>query len=597
MTTTFRGRRLRKATQPFPDESMRGLVCRALGDHGVPNSWTVLKLVGQLHRNVVSIAEDPELDVRELARILRLDADELLARRYVDLGDRRRLFFGMEIPSAAIEDRIRRFSPAGLAKSPHVRSLWELRDIPFCGETWDMLTDKCRCGVAQRFVRLNGVHRCDDCGRPLSLAPTEQVPVDVRADLSLITGIASPVAKTRQEAISRLPDAIRAAESGAIYQAIVRLRKALAGPDPQAAQDLRALASACAAMLEWPTGIRRLDAGPEIKRSTWKKAIDAYLAIGAPKGEDAPIAETDMDHGSGRPAKRAKPATSFRNGLIGMHPATKLTGLAPNTLLTARDRGQLGRYERSFGERVLPAFDPAELATFADAFRRSMTVGAIGVRLGLGSWAVERIGHAGLLDAPAIRMNRDGIAFEQSAVTSLERAIASAAVRTVSDPVPLHRALLSIHGRTKPWGRFVAALLSGDVPYDLSGPGDQLFRRMRVAADAFEAEAFGADASELPIGPRGAVVVKQQALEMLNGDYNSDILRRIRGSGVNPVLYALEDVEALGRSAISSTELGWRRRKSTRRVHARLVHLGVPKMAKDFWSRPEIELLLEQRMI
>lgn len=597
MTATFRRRRLRKATLPFPDESMRGLVCRALGDHGVPNSWTVLKLVGQLHRNVVSVAEDSEFDVRELARILRIDVSELSARRYDDLGDRRRLFFGLEVPSAAIEDRIRRFSPAGLARSPHVRALWELRDIPFCGETWDMLTDKCRCGVVQRYVRLNGVHRCDDCGRPLSLAPTEQVPVDLQADLSLITGIASPIATIRQEAVSRLPDAIRAAESGAIFQAIVRLRKAVAGSQPHAAQDLRALASACAAMLEWPTGIRRLDAGLGIKRSTWKKAIDAYLALGDAEDEDAPIAKSAMDQGTGRRAKRPKPATSFRNGLIGMHPATKLTGLAPATLLAARDRGQIGRYERSFGERVLPAFDPAELASFAEAIRRSMTAGAIGARLGLGSWAVELIGQAGLLGPPALSRQPDEAAFEQGAIISLEQAIASAVVQTVSEPVPLHRALLSVHGRTKPWGRFVAALLSGDVPYDLSGQGDQLFRRMRVAADAFEAGAFGAEASERPIGRRRAVIVKQQALELLNGDYNSDILGRIRGSGVNPVLYALEDVEALGRRAISSTELGWRRRKSTRRVQPLLDRLGVPRMAKDFWSRPEIELLLEQGRI
>jgi hypothetical protein len=232
-----RVRPLRKATTPIEGESARGLVCRALGDHGVPLSFNVLRRIGMQHRNVVTISEDADIDVEELARIIRVDADEIEERRYRPLGRKRYSFFGLELPSRAIEKRVRRFSPGSLSTSPHCRAIWELRDLPFCPESWELLLDRCVCGVKQGWIRLNGVHRCDDCGRLLSKMPTHSVAQNLREALSIASGLASPLLKDQEAARARLPLSLRGVDRARLFECVLRLRRALAGDAPGIDED------------------------------------------------------------------------------------------------------------------------------------------------------------------------------------------------------------------------------------------------------------------------------------------------------------------------------------------------------------------------
>lgn len=586
MTSGPRRRRLRTPTIAVADESARGLVCRALGDHGVPRSWTVLQLVGLQHRNVVRIAEDENLDLIELARILRIDPGELLSRRYPALPNRRRGFFGIDLPSSAIEDRRRRFSPASLALSPHIRAAWELRGLPFCAVGWDLLLDTCRCGVAQRFVRLNRVHRCDDCGRPLSTLPSTSVPEGLRSDLALVSSIVSPLPAVRRAATARLPEAIGHRDPGTIFEAIMLIRQAVAGSRAGALDDLSALASACRAVLDWPVGIRSLEAGPGTLRAVWNRAIRTYLALSTGNGSGDPGLPVPVgEHRASVASARSR--IHVRNGLIGLHPANRMTGLAPSTLLSARKAGLLGSHERSFGTRILPAFDVDELKALAASMRNRISAAAIGVRLGCGSWAVAEIGASGRLGERAVEIGGNDVCYTPAGLEGFERALVDAAGDLGAETVPLHRAMLDVHGRTKPWGAFAAAILDGRVPFELDASDKPLFRRIRVRPDAF-ADAMLLSRAVIP----GQRIVKQEALELLNADYNSDVLSGMRGEGTNPVLFDVNDVLALARRAISSTELGWRRRKSTSRAHVMLSRLGVERLATDFWRRDQIEALL-----
>lgn len=236
-----RVRPLRKATTPIEGESARGLFCRALGRHGVPLSFTVLRRLGAQHRNRVTISEDPDIDVEEMARTIHVDVAEFEEYRYQPLGKRHYLFFGLTLPSSAIEKKVRRFSPGSLAKSPHIRAIWELRDLPFCPESWELLIDCCVCRVRQGWIRLNGVHRCDDCGRPLSNTPTQRVPQELHHGLSLVAGLSSPLKDKQEIALAMLPPFLRDIDRKTLFNCIVHLRRALAVEGAGWLEDVKAL--------------------------------------------------------------------------------------------------------------------------------------------------------------------------------------------------------------------------------------------------------------------------------------------------------------------------------------------------------------------
>lgn len=595
MTIRPRRRRLREPTTPILGESARGLVCRALGDHRVPRTWNVLRLVGLRHRNRVSIAEDAELDIDELAWLIRVDAPQLRERCYPAMPEKRRSFFGMEVPGRAIEDRTRRFSPASLAASRHLRALWELRDLPFCGESWELLVDACRCGVVQRFVRLNGVHRCDDCGRPLSLTQAGRVPDELQTSLSLAVGIASPLDEDREAALRRLPEPIRQVDRAAVWQTIMRLRRALAGEGFGLDADLRAFADACQAVLDWPIGIRSLKPGPGTPKSTWRTAMKAYASL----GPSASIPATGPTAGPVPCGNRPPPnprvprrRTRQRSGLIGLRPAFELTRLAPETLLLAREQGRLTRHERRFGERLLPAFDPDELLAFAESHHGRLTAWQAGARLGIGSWAVEDIARSDLLATDPVRP--DEMCFHPDAVVRLEASIEAAARALPEDAVPLHRALLSVWGREKPWAGVAAAMLDGRLPFDLATGHGPVFARVRVRPDAVGVLAGPRLPARRPFARR---VVKQHALEILNTRFGSHYLDGLPAEGTNPLRYTLDDVLRLAARAISSTEIGWRLGRPLRRPRSSFRDVGIAQIADDLWSRADFEAAVRRGLV
>jgi len=76
-------------------ESLRGGTARACYLAGVPNSFTVLREVGLKHRNLVSIAEDPNIDETALAEALGVNLSEITRRRYPKAKSGKRHYFGL----------------------------------------------------------------------------------------------------------------------------------------------------------------------------------------------------------------------------------------------------------------------------------------------------------------------------------------------------------------------------------------------------------------------------------------------------------------------------------------------------------------------
>ena len=71
----------------------------------------------------------------------------------------------------------RRISPASLEVRPYHRAIWEVKDLPFCPASMDILTS--RCSKCERDLRWNSrtdIVFCDFCGQDLRQIAVAKVP-------------------------------------------------------------------------------------------------------------------------------------------------------------------------------------------------------------------------------------------------------------------------------------------------------------------------------------------------------------------------------------------------------------------------------------
>jgi hypothetical protein len=584
-----RVRPLRKATTPIEGESARGLVCRALGDHGVPLSFNVLRRVGMLHRNVVTISEDADIDVDELARIIRVDVTEIEKRRYQPLGRKWYSFFGLELPSRAIEKRVRRFSPGSLSTSPHCRAIWELRDLPFCPESWELLIDRCVCGVRQGWIRLNGVHRCDDCGRLLSKMPTGSVAENLREALLIASGLASPLPDDQEAALALLPLAMRGVNRARLFDCVMRLRRALVGDAPDIDEDLSALHDACVAMARWPKGIAALTPNSRISSPAWSGIVGRYndLVVSDPPSAKAPertrLSINDVCVEAGEQDFNTK----GNQALLGIRPAYELARLSSETLLAARERGHLQRLDKLRGGKLVPAFERADVEQFAAAFRRRLAPETVGYRLGLGRRAVQEVAACGHILSTGISLSNDEVWFTEEDIASFRARLES--MRTgLKEPLRLKDALLVVNGRTKPWGSIVGAMLEGNLKFAFGDEDGKLFDTIAIERSArpeLVRMASTAPGDSAWVGR----VTKHEALEILNVSQNSRALDTLPSEGRNPITYSLEDVLGLAGRAVSVLELATVTGRTLASTYGLITSAGVEFVAGDMWSRQQAE--------
>lgn len=549
-------RPLRKATTPIEGESARGLFCRALGDHGIPLSFTVLRRLGLPHRNVVRISEDPDLDIEEMARVIRVDVAEIEKRRYRALGKKKYSFFGLRVPSSAIEKKVRRFSPGSLASSPYIRAIWELRDLPFCPESWELLIDTCSCRAKQGWIRLNGVHRCDDCGRLLSAMPAQRVPEGLHDGLSIVAGIASPVPKRQAEAAARLPDALQGVDRADLFNCIMRLRRALAGNSPDTDADILALHAACLAVATWPSGIAALNPAEGLSRLAWSAVVTLYNNL---PSSSAIVTKTKKQR---RPAvgtaaveiRECDESNDAKRSLIGIRPAYELAGLSPETLLLARSRGRLESHERLRGGRLVPVFDPGDVKRFAEAYGARVAPETVGYGFGLGRRAIQEIFECGHITASGICLFDEEVWFTTKDIADFEARIRKKRRLKLEHPVSLREALMVVNGRPKPWGAIVGALLLNDLPFAIERQGRKLFDAIMVEKKAIPL--IPAMASPPPRTSLKAIrVTQREAREILNANIKCKALDSLDSAGKNPITYSLADVQNLAQKGVTVLEV------------------------------------------
>ena len=241
-------------------ESLRGGVARALELAKLPNSWTFLKEFGLRHRNRVAISEDSEIDLGGIAEALGCDRNEVASRTYQARVNGARDFFGITVPHGSIEVQRRRFSPSFFANHGTFHlAAWELKFLPFCPVTWDLLMSTCSMcktnpGQPQGWTRtLTPVDRCDECGRELARQIPDVVPDEMRPALEIVRHLAGTTPADRNRVYSHLPRTLQKSSPQEILDVILGLARYLAMPQALLGNlNLVRLHEACQAVAEWP---------------------------------------------------------------------------------------------------------------------------------------------------------------------------------------------------------------------------------------------------------------------------------------------------------------------------------------------------------
>lgn len=583
-------RRLFSGVTPVAGESLRGLVCRACTMNHLPNSWGLLQYLGLPHRNRVLVAESSDIDPAELAYAIRVPAHEACARRYDDLGNGHVSFFGLDVHAGRIDKRVRRFSPAALRERAHHRATWELRDVPFCLEGWDMLQERCWCrsrGVVQGWTRTSSaVDECDDCGDPLAWVEPFRVPHDMRPALGILAALIDPSSEVRAGVAARLPEAIRDADRSRMFRLVIGMAN---GVDPHAADHsieeprarLHGLWSACRALMRWPTGMDDLVWHEDLAPTTVRRMLKDWIAL---PPVNAPVSAQL------RPTAAKKTAEA-----VGIRRATEIAGLSPEVLLAAWDHGLLARHRRKHGVRIMAAFDPVELAAFGDAWRRRVPPDTVAHdRLGISRHGVEQLAMIGELVAEGPAIPGTGPHFLPETIDAYVAWFTDPhAWSDFEDAVPLVDVMRRISRRAKPWGPVLRMLRDGTVPFTLS-PGERVVRRLlipednarRIVASTFDRSAYETPGMPSPFADR---MIQRDALELLNAGVKGTAAQiGIAPIGRNPRTYDVAEIERLAAEIVMIPEISALTGEDGPTIRRRLIRENAVPLRPGVWSRDEV---------
>lgn len=588
--------RLHRPITPVAYESLRSLCYRACSRNDLPNSWGLLKSMGLLHRNRVVVAEEPNLDAARLAHAMQVDDIEVERRQYPDLGRAHRSFFGLDVPEAAIENRIRRFSPTAFrsdakerrdARNPAYathRAVWELRDLPFCLQHWDLLQDSCGCeagGVVQGWTRTaTHLHECDRCGDPLADIEAHPVPDDMRPALSILTAMVDPDENARARAAVALPLAIRHADRSRLYDYVVKAARYI-DPHPSSwnPDDARgrsaALWQVCNALVHWPHGYSTIEWHPDM-------ATGAREAMGR---EWSSLSASGM--GANLPPRGAPK-------VVGLHRAATIAKLSVEVLAEAHKLEFVTRYHRTHGSKVLPAFDPEEVQRFGVMWRDRFDMIMLASELGIPVHGAEQIAALGLIPPDALVLPGTPPHCNGDAIDAFLEALEDLAVdeQDIAFPVRLIDAMRRMSGRAKPWGPVLQLLSKRHIPFAISD-GERLSDSLMIPTSKIPLVlASNFKRSDHPDFTFAERMSQRDALGLFNVSENAKrVLDGLSVEGISTLTYLVSDVEARAQEHVTLNDLALVLKKSPPAAYSYLHDIGYREEMPGIWKRALLEKL------
>lgn len=469
--------------QPLiPGESLLGWIARTTIENEFPNITTIVRDVGQIHRQRFADVMSGPIDVEGLAMILGSELSTVETLRVEDLGDGRARYLGSIFAKGDIHTRERRFAPASLADGdiPFYRANWLLRTFPVCTASWQILRSDCTCGSAITWATVSSLTLCESCGEDLRDLPAQKVPDDQRAGLQLLADLLFSDHVSRAEAIGRLPVDLRTLNGGEIFELALVIARigdpTLGNPRDkvwreQPARLARALSVAANLLGEWPdTPWRALRAAGDVRRMLSR--CEALKTLGGVlSGEYRPRLVGLL----GQQFDRMQAAITLDGDnpaehLVDIDDAERILGSSKRTIRSARATGALEcLFAVSHGELVT-AYDRAELEAIL-AVRGWTAASAFTRRFGIPPYGVEQLcAMDALVWAKAPHRTFDPVhRVKPGSLAELEEALRTGArsLSCIKNPVSLIAVMRGVGGREKAWGPVLRRLIEGDWNYAL----------------------------------------------------------------------------------------------------------------------------------
>lgn len=489
---------------PIAGESLMSLTTRVAVRNVLPSSHVILEQVGAPHAQNPTAAITPMLDRALLAGILRLPSGEVDDRYHPPAANPGFVdFSGAAVRVDEMTFRRRRFAPAGIAISPHIRSLWSLTMVPCCTETWEYLVDACTCGTVQGWRHAWSLNRCDRCNTRLDRQTADAVDEPLRDGLGFIIGLLDPDRDRRHAARAMLPPALAEWDGGMVFELALALlplsatgyrpKRGAAIPSGDLSRYATALAEAADLVRRWPDCLV-----PALQAAVTTRSRSRANVRYTGTADYIPALASDILPPTVRTAieDALAPITAEPGGTpagqIGMMDAAALMGRPLQVLAPARRDGHLQTRICIRANRVFPTLDLAEVDHLHDFAANRISAEKVSDSLDLPAYAINQIADARRITIsqhPFLiahyvdpQLHRAEFARFKAALraASLPMVVnpeASAVapdggtplVSPIADPVALHRAARAIGGGFKPWGVIADRLLSGAIPFTATG--------------------------------------------------------------------------------------------------------------------------------
>lgn len=555
----------------LPKEGLLSLIARTTIGYELPHITTILRDVGQAHRNRVADIMSGDVDVEGLATILGADLATVRALRCEDLGNGSVRYLGSTLAEGDVHTRERRFAPASLAREgmPFYRASWLVRTFPACPESWQILRSRCDCGSVQTWATVSSTVLCEGCGEDLRDLTAETVPVQQQPGLRLLADLLFGDEAQHSDAYGRLPERLRSLDGGQVFElALVVARivdPTMGNPRENVWRDqpgrlARALSTAAGLLADWPdTPWQALATAGDIRimhpRCEPLKVLQRVLSgeyasqLAAPLREDLDcIRAAIMLDGHAPPGH-----------LVDLNDAERILGVNKWKIRSVRAAGHLDCHFAIRRGEILPAYDRAELEAIG-ATREWPSAYTVAARTGLPPYAVEQLcAMNDLIWAKApVRTLRTGLRVQPASVRALQDALMDAASRLESiDPVPLTAVMRGIGGSEKAWGPVLRGLIEGRWPYSFAEKGRSVREIMvdRASVEAIRSVVFVPNA--WMAFPYAAMLTQNDACDILNVPLRerASIERYKAGERRHAWLFGRAALSSLAGEIITSSEL------------------------------------------
>ncbi|WP_375762582.1 hypothetical protein ACE10W_05210 [Bradyrhizobium sp. B025] len=503
--------------EPYPDESLAGLIVRATAMNFRRNPLMALRRLGIVTTRPASLCvRSPTLSKKIAGMVGSCDVETIARKFHVPIEGRAGWsdFFGEPLRDLYREVKKRRVAPGALKSGEYVRAPWSLRPFSFDPVTKEGLIDTCpQCRCPLGWTLTYGIAFCDHCSRPeefmhwtwhypgldLRDFPQPKVEVEDEEALDFVTGLIDPFPGRKEAARRLVPEIWSAVGNGDLFEVAMSLASMLNAERWHFKQTLsrrrrtvsrwedsitpRMLSVAGRAIIDGQAGFEEF--GDILLREGAQKPRETTYGKGneiGPLGTSDKILCIEARKVIGRMAEaymvsRKDPDMRTLSQLAKKYGTTRtaLTKLAGSRLIPTVIHDHL--------EKAPVLMSDSALAPLIRQMRSMVSAVSAAPRIGVHRMHLPDLEKRGLLtrvDGPVLKLVKSDAYYTKESLDSLVKKLGGREVEG-GNPVRLRVALRALKCRHVPWAELVVAIADGRLKVVSLKASGSLGERLAVA--------------------------------------------------------------------------------------------------------------------